>query len=74
MVSWKIALVVIAIAILVVAMGMWFGYQYVSEKDDTTPVGWRKPSNTADSHGYKSFVRAHGRENPAAAMLSYCRL
>ena len=31
MVSWKIALVVIVIAILVVAIGMWFGYQYVSE-------------------------------------------
>ena len=31
MVSWKIALVVIVIAVLVVAIGMWFGYQYVSE-------------------------------------------
>lgn len=31
MVSWKIALVVIVITILVVAIGMWFGYQYVSE-------------------------------------------
>ena len=31
MVTWKIALVVIVIAILVVAIGMWFGYQYVSE-------------------------------------------
>ncbi len=30
MVSWKIALVVIGIAILAIVIGMWFGYQYVS--------------------------------------------
>jgi hypothetical protein len=44
MVSWKIALVVIVIAILAVAIGMWFGYQYVSEQNDLPPAGWREPS------------------------------
>lgn len=43
MVSWKIALVVIAIAILVVAIGMWFGYQYVLEQDEPSPEGSREP-------------------------------
>ena len=49
MVNWKIALVVIVIAILMVAIGMWFGYQYVSEQDDITPEGWREPANRMDS-------------------------
>ena len=57
MVNWKIALVAIVIAILAVAVGMWFGYQYVSEQDDITPEGWHEPSNPADSHGYTSLVR-----------------
>lgn len=56
MVSWKIALVVIVIAILVVAIGMWFGYQYVSEQEDITPVGWRQPANTGDLYGYQLIV------------------
>lgn len=51
MVNWKIALVVIVIAILVVAIGMWFGYQYASEQDDISTEGWHKPSNTVDSLG-----------------------
>ena len=59
MVSWKIALVVIVIAILVVAIGMWFGYQYVSEQDDISPEGWREPSNTVDSYRDKSLVLTH---------------
>ena len=46
MVSWKIALVVFVIAILVMAIGMWFGYQYVSEQDDLTPEGSREPPKT----------------------------
>lgn len=50
MVSWKIALVVVIIAVLVMAIGMWFGYQYVSEQDDISPEGWRKDANTTDSH------------------------
>lgn len=56
MVNWKIALVMIVIAILVVAIGMWFGYQYVSEQDDMSPMGWREPSNTMSSHCDKSPV------------------
>ncbi len=56
MVSWKIALVVIVIAIFVVAIGMWFGYQYVSEQDDISPEGWREPSKTVDLYRDKSLV------------------
>ena len=58
MVNWKIALVAIVIAIFAVAIGMWFGHQYVSEQDDITPEGVCEPSNPADSHGYTPFVRA----------------
>ena len=46
MVSWKIALVVIVITILVVAIGMWFGYQYVLEQDEPSPEGSREPHET----------------------------
>ena len=49
MVSWKVALVVVIIVALVMAVGMWFGYRYVSEQGDISPEGWRKRSNTADS-------------------------
>lgn len=34
MVTWKVVLVVIAIAILLMAIGMWLGYRYISEQDD----------------------------------------
>lgn len=56
MVNWKIALIVIVIAVLVVAIGMWFGYQYVSEQDDIFPEGWREPSNIMDSPSDKPLV------------------
>ena len=49
MVSWKVILAVIIIAALAIAIGMWFGYRYVSEQDDISPEGRRKPSNTTDS-------------------------
>ena len=49
MVNWKVALVVVIIAVLVVAVGMWFGYRYVSEQDDISPEGWRERSNRANS-------------------------
>ena len=49
MVNWKVALVVVIIAALVMAIGMWFGYRYVSEQDDISPEGWRERSNTPDS-------------------------
>lgn len=48
MVSWKVVLAVVIIAALAMAIGMWFGYRYVSEQEDITPEGWRKSSNTAD--------------------------
>lgn len=47
MVSWKVVLVVIILAILVMAIGMWFGYRYASEQEDIPPEGYRKPSDTA---------------------------
>ena len=50
MVNWKIALIVIVIAVLVVAIGMWFGYQYVSEQDDISPEGRRESPNTMSSY------------------------
>lgn len=50
MVNWKVALVVVIIVALVIAIGMWFGYRYVSEHDDISPEGWRERSNRTDSH------------------------
>lgn len=49
MVNWKVALVVVIIVALVMAVGMWLGYRYVSEHDDLSPEGWRERSNTKDS-------------------------
>ncbi len=46
MVTWKVVLIVIGIAALAMAVGMWFGYQYVSEKEDISPEGWHTPSDT----------------------------
>lgn len=37
MVTWKLALVVIIIAILLILAGMWFGYRYVRQQDDISP-------------------------------------
>ncbi len=54
MVSWKIALVVIVIAILVVAIGMWFGYQYVLEQDQ--PEGAREAPETPNLCRNTRFV------------------
>lgn len=34
MVTWKVVLVVIVLAILFMAIGMWLGYRYISEQDD----------------------------------------
>ena len=34
MVNWKVVLIVLAIAILLMAIGMWLGYRYISEQDD----------------------------------------
>ncbi len=45
MVTWKVVLVVIGIAALAMAVGMWLGYQYVSEKEDISPEGGHAPSD-----------------------------
>lgn len=34
MINWKVVLIVLAIAILLMAIGMWLGYRYISEQDD----------------------------------------
>ena len=44
MVNWKVVLIAIVIAILLVAAGMWFGYRYVSDQDDI-PLGWQPSSD-----------------------------
>ena len=46
MVSWKVVLVVIIFAILVMAIGIWFGYRYASEQEDIPPEGYYEPSDT----------------------------
>ena len=46
MVSWKVVLVVIIIAILVMAIGMWLGYRYASEQEDIPPEGYYEPPDT----------------------------
>ena len=50
MVSWKVALVVVIVAALMLAIGMWFGYRYGSEQDDISPEGRYQPSRTAEPH------------------------
>ena len=50
MVSWKVALVVVIIVALVMAIGVWFGYQYASEHDDISPEGRRERANTTGVH------------------------
>ena len=47
MVSWKVVLVVIIVALLAMATGMWFGYRYASEQEDIPPEGHYAPSDTA---------------------------
>ena len=50
MVNWKVVLVVIIVAVLVMAVGMWYGYQYASEREDIPPEGHHKPSDTMFRH------------------------
>ena len=49
MVSWKVVLVMIVVIILTMAVGMWFGYRYVSEQEDISPEGHHEPSATVVS-------------------------
>ena len=61
MVNWKIALLVVIVVALVMAVGMWLGYRYVSEQNDISPAGWRERSHTADLHLDKLYVFAPTR-------------
>ena len=63
MVSWKVALVVVIIAALAMAIGMWFGYQYASEQDDISPEGWRDRSDRTDSRLDEPLVHSSSRKN-----------
>lgn len=47
MVNWKVILAVIVIAILAMAVGMWFGYRYVSEQEEISPEVHPEPSDAA---------------------------
>ncbi len=47
MVNWKVVLAVIIIAILAMAVGMWFGYRYVSEQEEISPEVYPEPSDAA---------------------------
>lgn len=58
MVSWKVVLVVVIIAALAIAIGMWFGYRYASEQEDISPNGWREPSNMINASFDGSLVLA----------------
>ena len=46
MVTWKVVLIVIAIGILLMAIGMWLGYRYISEQDEIRPMAQLVPDNT----------------------------
>ena len=50
MVSWKVALVVVIVAALMLAVGMWFGYRYGSEQDDISPEGRYERHRMPESH------------------------
>lgn len=71
MVSWKVVLVVIIVAILVMAIGMWFGYRYASEQEDIPPEGHYTPSDTALPHQNPLLVLT---SMPAKIPLEYLYL
>ncbi len=50
MVTWKIALAVIIIAILLMFIGIWLGYRYVREQNDISPEARLAPPS--ESHGF----------------------
>lgn len=58
MVNWKVVLVVIVIAILSMAVGMWFGYRYVSEQEEISPEGHYEPSDAALPHHNQPLMLA----------------
>ena len=73
MVSWKIALVVVIIVALVMALGIWFGYQYVSEQDDISPEGWRERSNRANSRLDEPLVYLPSRAGVSQKQFYSCK-
>ena len=70
MITWKVVLVVIAIAILFMAIGMWLGYRYISEQDDIR----------YEAQNYQSDMVYLSNENSTEEMFrnvkhhSYCNL
>ncbi len=60
MVTWKVVLVAIVIAAIAIAVGMWFGYQYVSEKEDISAEGWHVPSDPTTPRQDPLFVFSPG--------------
>ena len=53
MVTWKVVLVVIAIAILFMAIGMWLGYRYISEQDD---IRYEAQNDQSDMYTYPTKI------------------
>ena len=60
MVSWRVVLAVIIVAILVIAIGMWLGYRYASEQEDIPPEGHYAPSDTAPQSTTHACINSGG--------------
>lgn len=45
MATWKVVLVVIGVGILLMLIGMWLGYRYISEQNEIQPKAQHEPSN-----------------------------
>ena len=72
MVTWKVVLVVIIVAILVMAIGVWFGYQYVSEQEDISPEGWHEPSDSVSPHHIRPLAPVHLSSRSDGIVCKYC--
>ena len=46
MATWKAILVVIIVGILLMAIGAWLGYRYISEQDEIRPTVQKTVFNT----------------------------
>ena len=71
MVTWKVVLVVIIVAILVMTIGVWFGYQYVSEQEDISPEGWHEPSDSV-SPRHSLPLAGHLSARSDGIVCKYC--
>lgn len=49
MATWKAILVVIVVGILLMAIGAWLGYRYISEQDEIRPTVQERVFNTDNS-------------------------